>query len=176
MRLLMCAIAALGLLSACGQDSGVMRELERMERAAKELDAKRAPERLATTSLFDAKDAAAQGVKTTPSGLRYRVLKSGAAAAPLTRETDMVSVHYEGWLKNGAVFDSSYARGEPVQFTPQQVIPAWTEALQMMRPGDQWEIYAPSNIAYGPMPPSPDIPPNADLIFRMEIVENHSQR
>jgi FKBP-type peptidyl-prolyl cis-trans isomerase len=164
---------ALGLaaLSACASLPAAetpQQKLERQEKMA-------AAARTAHTATFQAPDAAAHGVLTRPSGLRYRVLKAGPTSGPLSRATDTVEVHYEGWLLTGEVFDSSYARSEPAAFPVNRLIPAWVEALQLMRPGDEWVIYAPSNLAYGPRGAGADIPPNSDLIFRMEILSNKSQ-
>jgi len=78
--------------------------------------------------------------------------------------------HYEGRLVDGQVFDSSYKRGRPTKFAPDQVIPAWTEAMQLMKPGDQWELYCPSNLAYGKRGHPPVIPADAVLVFKIEIV------
>jgi FKBP-type peptidyl-prolyl cis-trans isomerase len=172
-------LAGLFMLSACEQNP-VMSEIEKREKDMKaaeskqaEMDKPRIAERQKTIDLFQAADAAAKGVRTTASGLRYVVLKSGGAKGALTKPSDMIVVHYEGWLLNGKVFDSSYQRGEPQPFQAGQLIPAWVEALQMMRPGDQWEIYAPSQIAYGEQ--GADIPPNSDLVFRLEILQNMTQ-
>jgi FKBP-type peptidyl-prolyl cis-trans isomerase len=166
------AIFALVLMSACASMPGVMSAEERAEKEKIMAEQKRAEERAQSVSLFTGGDA---NYVTTASGLRYRVLKKGADAGPLSKATDTVSVHYEGWLIDGEVFDSSYARGEPAEFPVNRLIPAWTEALQMMRPGDQWEIYAPSNIAYGARGAGGVIPPNADLVFRLEILAIRSQ-
>jgi FKBP-type peptidyl-prolyl cis-trans isomerase len=164
---------ALGLMSltACAslpRPETPQQKLERLEKMA-------AAARNTHTETFQASDAAAKGVVSRPSGLRYRVLKAGPATGPVSRATDTVEVHYEGWLLNGQVFDSSYARNEPAAFPVNRLIPAWVEALQLMRPGDEWVIYAPSNLAYGPRGAGADIPPNSDLIFRLEILSNKSQ-
>lgn len=161
-------------LSACAPENQLIKEIERREAELNKADEARAAERTKTVDLFQGADAAAKGVKTTATGLRYVVLESGPAAGPLTKPTDVVAVHYEGWLLDGKVFDSSYQRGQPQPFQANQLIPAWVEALQMMRPGDRWEIYAPSAIAYGESGAGSDIPPNSDLVFRLEIVQNIS--
>jgi FKBP-type peptidyl-prolyl cis-trans isomerase len=90
----------------------------------------------------------------------------GSSPAP----SDKVLVNYEGKLLNDQVFDSSYKRGAPDVMTVNQLIPAWTEALQLMHPGDEWVLYAPPNLAYGPKGVGP-IPPNAALIFRIELIK-----
>lgn len=107
------------------------------------------------------------GVLTTDSGLQYKILKEGSGESPAA--TDQVTVHYEGRLINGKVFDSSYERGEPTSFQVGRVIQGWQEALQMMKPGSKWELTIPSNIAYGPQG-TPDIPPNSVLIFDVELI------
>jgi FKBP-type peptidyl-prolyl cis-trans isomerase len=171
MRGLFLALAALAL-SGCALLPAPMTPEQKAAKEAKMAEANRA----AYTAAFQAADAASKGVVTTASGLRYRALKSGAASGPLSKPTDVVEVHYEGWLLTGQVFDSSYARNEPAAFPVNRLIPAWVEALQLMRPGDEWVIYAPSNLAYGPRGAGADIPPNSDLIFRLEILANNSQR
>ena len=87
-------------------------------------------------------------VRTTASGLQYEIIKEGEGASP--KPNDSVTVHYTGALIDGRVFDSSVERGEPATFGVTQVIPGWVEALQMMKPGAEWRIFVPSNLAYGP--------------------------
>ena len=114
-------------------------------------------------------NASKEGVKSTASGLQYRVLKTGAGATPT--KTDTVRCHYEGRLINGTVFDASTRHGdEPATFPVGGVISGWTEALQLMKVGDKWELYIPSNLAYGPRGFPPDIGPNETLIFTLELV------
>jgi FKBP-type peptidyl-prolyl cis-trans isomerase FklB len=115
---------------------------------------------------FLAANAKKEGVRTTPSGLQYKVLKAGAGESP--KATDIVRVHYQGSFIDGSVFDGSGK--EPVQFGVNQVIPGWTEALQLMRPGDKLQLFIPSNLAYGERG-NPRIPPNAVLIFEVELLE-----
>ena len=118
---------------------------------------------------FLTQNARAPGVKVTPSGLQYKVLKSGPASGRMPRGEDEVSVNYEGQLLDGTVFDSTYQRGEPAVFGVNGLIAAWTEALQMMRPGDMWELYAPANLAYGDEGAGP-IPPGSVLKFKIELL------
>lgn len=111
------------------------------------------------------------GVQTTASGLQYKVLKSGTGKSP--KATDTVATHYRGTLIDGTEFDSSTKHGSaPAEFPVNQVIPGWTEALQLMKVGDKWQLFIPSNLAYGanPRPGSP-IGPNAALIFDIELLE-----
>ncbi len=112
----------------------------------------------------------ASGVFTTASGLRYRVLRSGPPEAQSPSTFDSVLVHYHGTLLNGTVFDSSYERGSPATFGVTQVIPGWTEALRMMKPGDKWVLQIPAHLAYGPRGVGSKIPPNSDLIFQVELL------
>ena len=121
---------------------------------------------------FLAANAKKPGVKTTSSGLQYKVIKSGNGATP--KATDKVTTHYEGRLIDGKVFDSSYKRGEPATFPVNGVIKGWTEALQMMKEGDKWQLYIPHHLAYGPQG-RPSIPPFAALIFDIELVEVEKQ-
>jgi FKBP-type peptidyl-prolyl cis-trans isomerase FklB len=109
-----------------------------------------------------------EGVKTTASGLQYKVLKSGNGPSPAA--TDTVKVNYEGSLIDGTVFDSSIKRGEPASFPVNRVIPGWTEALQLMKVGDKWQLFIPAKLAYGERSPSPSIPPNSTLIFDVELL------
>lgn len=115
------------------------------------------------------KNKAREGVTTTESGLQYEVITAGTG--PMPTAADQVRVHYHGTLIDGKVFDSSVDRGEPVVFGVGQVIPGWTEALQLMPVGSKWKIYLPSNIAYGERGAGGDIGPNAALIFEVELLE-----
>lgn len=105
----------------------------------------------------------------TESGLKYKVVTEGTGASP--KATDNVTVHYTGKLTNGQVFDSSVTRGEPATFPLNQVIPGWTEGLQLMKEGGKTIFYLPSNLAYGEMGAPGAIPPNADLIFEVELIK-----
>jgi FKBP-type peptidyl-prolyl cis-trans isomerase len=108
-------------------------------------------------------------VKTTPSGLKYQVLKQGTGTVS-PKATDTVKVHYHGTLLDGTVFDSSVERGEPISFPLNGVIPGWTEGLQLMKVGDKFKFEIPPNLAYGPNSPSPKIPPNSTLVFEVELL------
>jgi FKBP-type peptidyl-prolyl cis-trans isomerase len=112
---------------------------------------------------------AREGITVTESGLQYEVLTAGTGAKPAA--ADQVRVHYHGTLIDGTVFDSSVDRGEPATFGVGQVIPGWTEALQLMPTGSKWKVYLPSNIAYGERGAGGDIGPNAALIFEVELLE-----
>ena len=118
---------------------------------------------------FLAQNAKQEGVVTLPSGLQYKVLKSGNGATP--KASDSVECHYEGRLISGTVFDSSYQRGETATFGVTQVIAGWVEALQLMKEGDKWQLYIPYNLAYGERGAGAQIPPFATLIFDVELVK-----
>lgn len=120
---------------------------------------------------FLAENKTKEGVQTTDSGLQYKVVKEGTGASP--KATDMVKVHYEGKLIDGTVFDSSYERGEPIEFPLNQVIPGWTEGVQLMKKGAEYELYIPSDLAYGETG-TPGIEPNSVLIFKVELLDFHS--
>jgi FKBP-type peptidyl-prolyl cis-trans isomerase len=106
---------------------------------------------------------------TTASGLKYVVLKHGAGTVS-PKPTDTVKVHYHGTLLDGTVFDSSVERGEPISFPLNQVIPGWTEGLQLMKVGDKFKFEIPPDLAYGPASPSPKIPANSTLVFEVELL------
>ncbi len=118
---------------------------------------------------FLAENAKKDGVKTTASGLQYKVITQGSGATPT--QSDKVSVHYSGTLIDGTEFDSSYRRGVPAAFGVTQVIPGWTEALMLMPEGSKWEIYVPSQLAYGVGGSAPKIGPNSTLIFEIELLK-----
>ena len=110
-----------------------------------------------------------EGIKTTASGLQYKVINEGKGKKPTADDT--VRVNYKGTLIDGKEFDSSYSRGEPVEFPVSGVvIPGWTEALQLMPVGSKWQLFIPSNLAYGERGQGPDIGPNATLIFEVDLL------
>ena len=109
-----------------------------------------------------------EGVVTLPSGLQYEVLQEGSGATP--DGNSRVTVHYEGRLIDGKVFDSSYKRNSPATFGVRQVISGWTEALQLMPVGSKWTLYIPSELGYGARGAGGSIPPNAALIFDVELL------
>ena len=108
------------------------------------------------------------GVVTLPSGLQYKILKEGTGPKPTASDT--VSCNYRGTLINGTEFDSSYKRGQPLEFPVGGVIKGWTEALQLMSVGSKWQLFIPSDLAYGPRGAGADIGPNATLIFEVELM------
>ena len=118
---------------------------------------------------FLAANAKKEGVTVLPSGIQYKVLKSGEGRKP--GRTDKVKCHYEGTFPNGQKFDSSYDRDEPAVFGVNQVIAGWTEALQLMSEGSAWELYIPYSLAYGEAGAPGAIPPYSALVFKVELIE-----
>lgn len=118
---------------------------------------------------FLEKNAKEADVKVTPSGLQYKIIKAGTGAKPGLEDT--VKVHYHGTLIDGTVFDSSIERGEPISFPVNGVIKGWTEALQLMPAGSEWQLYIPANLAYGEEGTRGKIGPNASLIFKVQLLE-----
>jgi len=118
--------------------------------------------------IFLAKNKEKDGVITLPSGLQYKVVTAGTGKIP--KSSDSVTTHYRGTLIDGTEFDSSYAREEPASFRVDRVISGWTEALQLMKVGSKWEIYIPSELAYGPRGTGQIIGPNSALIFEIELL------
>lgn len=118
---------------------------------------------------FLAENANKPGVKTTLTGLQYEIIKD--AEGPKPAATDKVKVHYEGTLLDGTKFDSSYDRGEPIEFQLDQVIKGWTEGVQLMSPGAKYKFYIPYNLAYGEQGAGGVIPPFATLQFVVELIE-----
>ena len=111
-----------------------------------------------------------EGVQVTDSGLQYKVLEEGSGVSP--DSSDRVRVHYEGTLLDGEKFDSSYDRGEPVEFPLNQVIPGWTEGVQLMKEGAKYKFWIPGELGYGPNPrPGGPIGPNETLVFEVELLK-----
>ena len=179
-------IAALAL-AACGRSENVSgADAEAAKKAAQE---------------FLIENSKVEGVKSLPSGLQYKIVTSGPADGKSPDSNDLVSVHYEGTLTDGTVFDSSFGRGSPAVFAPDQVVKGWTEAytvefsgssgkgdrplvlsyasspayepdteaLQLMRPGDEWYLYVPPELGYGENQAGP-IPAHSVLVFRLQVL------
>ena len=117
---------------------------------------------------FLAQNSKKEGVKTLPSGLQYKVIKEGTGKTP--KADDTVVTNYRGTSIDGTEFDSSYKRGQPATFPVKGVIAGWTEALQLMKEGSKWELFIPSNLAYGERGAGNFIGPNAALVFEIELI------
>ena len=117
---------------------------------------------------FLAENSGKEGVTSLPSGLQYKVITAGEGKSP--QKSDKVTVNYRGSLIDGTEFDSSYSRNKPATFGVGQVIPGWTEALQLMKEGDKWEIVIPSKLGYGERGAGAKIPPNSTLVFEVELI------
>jgi len=122
---------------------------------------------------FLAANAKKEGVKTTASGLQYKVIEAGNGKTPAA--TDKVQVNYRGSLVDGTEFDSSYKRGKPAEFPVNGVIKGWTEALQLMKEGAKYQIFIPAELAYGERGAGPVIGPNSTLIFDVELIAVNPQ-
>ena len=125
-------------------------------------------DKLADNAAWLAENAKKPGVTTLESGLQYEVMQAGDGPSP--GPTDKVTTHYHGTLIDGTVFDSSVDRGQPASFGVNQVIKGWTEALQLMKVGDKWRLYVPSDLAYGARGAGQNIPPHTPLIFEVELI------
>jgi len=135
------------------------RQKEMKEMAAKNLE---------VGKKFLAENQKKEGIKTLPSGLQYKVMTEGSGKTP--QATDTVTVNYKGNLIDGTEFDSSYKRGQPASFQVNGVIKGWTEALQLMKEGSKWQLFIPSDLAYGEGGAGRTIPPNSTLIFEVELI------
>jgi len=161
-KLLIIALgAALGLAPLAGCDAAEGPAAAAADPAKNLVDAK----------AWLAKNAKEPGVVTLPSGVQYKIVKTGPVTGPHPRPQDWVKIHYEGKLTNGEVFDSSYERGVPTSFVLGNLIPAWIEGLQRMRPGDEWILYVPPEQGYGEEGAGDKIPPNSALVFRIELFD-----
>ena len=149
-RLIICAAAALAL-AGCQEKQKL-------------------PDQTSKSEVFMAQNAKQAGVQTLPSGLQYKIVRSGAANGLRPQLGDEVKVNYEGKLIDGTVFDSSYERGVPAAMPLKGLIPGWQEALPLMRPGDEWILYVPPKLGYGDEGAGGKIPPGAALIFRIELL------
>ena len=146
-------------------------QMRKLQMMLQEVEAKKNEAReeiLAAEKKFFEENAKIAGVITTKSGLQYQILKDGNGEKPGPHDT--VKVHYEGKLPNGAVFDNSIARGEPIEFPVDQVIAGWTEALQLMKVGAKYRLFIPSRLGYGAHGAGNAIPPHSTLIFEVELL------
>ncbi len=163
-----------GLKDGIAGDKGLLTEEEMkdvMEIFQKDMMAKQSAKadvaKKAGTDFLEA-NKKKDGVKTTSSGLQYKVIKEGTGPKP--KETDTVKVNYRGTLPDGTEFDSSYKRNEPATFPLNGVIRAWTEGVQLMSVGSKYELYVPSELGYGAQGAGGSIPPNSTLIFEVELI------
>jgi FKBP-type peptidyl-prolyl cis-trans isomerase FklB len=138
--------------------------MEKQAAAQKELGEKNQ----AAGEKFLAENKKKEGVKTTASGLQYKVLKEGSGDSP--KETDTVVTNYKGTLLDGTEFDSSYKRNEPATFPVNRVIKGWTEALMLMKPGAKYQLWIPAALGYGERGVGKDIGPNSTLVFEVELL------
>jgi FKBP-type peptidyl-prolyl cis-trans isomerase len=159
-KLLVTTEEAQPLLQAFSQKL-MAREQEKVEKASQK--------NLETGKAFLDGNKTKEGVKTTESGLQYKVLKEGEGKSPVASDT--VRVHYEGTKLDGTVFDSSYKRGEPATFQADQVIKGWTEGLQLMKVGGKYRLFIPADLAYGARGAGQEIGPNEVLQFDVELLE-----
>lgn len=167
-----------GLRDALGEQEPQMDQQETAQvmreffQQLQEANALRQQELMETNRLageaFLAENRTKVGVVATPSGLQYEVLTEGTGQSPSA--TNQVTVHYEGRLLDGNVFDSSYERGEPAVFRVSGVIAGWTEGLQLMKVGSKFRFFIPPNLGYGENGAGEDIGPNATLIFEVELL------
>jgi FKBP-type peptidyl-prolyl cis-trans isomerase FklB len=166
---------ALGLKDALAGEEGRLGEeeltaaFEVLQTRAQERAASLGEEAIQANQSFLEENAQVEGVITTDSGLQYQVLEEGDGEVTPGPD-DVVTVHYEGKLLDGTVFDSSVSRGEPVDLPVSGVIPGWVEILQLMHVGEKLKVTIPSELAYGEASPSPVIPPNSILVFEMELL------
>jgi FKBP-type peptidyl-prolyl cis-trans isomerase len=155
-------------------DSSDSQQIESMEAEAfiqeflMQHQAKVSVEKKAAGERFMVENRSKEGVMSTPSGLQYKVISEGAGAKP--KPTDKVKVHYHGMLMDSTVFDSSVERGEPTDFFVNQVIPGWSEALQLMSVGSKYMLYIPQDLAYGEQGAGNVVPPFSPLIFEVELL------
>jgi len=148
--------------------AAMMQFQQQMQAKQAEAQAASGEDNMKKGQAFLKENAEAEGVKTTDSGLQYKVIEAGDGPKP--KAEDKVTTHYRGTLIDGTVFDSSYERGEPVSFPVNGVIPGWTEALQMMPVGSKWKLFIPAELAYGERGAGQAIGPNETLIFEVELL------
>ena len=158
---LVLALALIGPLAACHKAGA------QEDPAAAAADAQK---NQSAGAAFLAKNAKAPGVVVLPSGLQYKVMRSGPAGGAHPAAGDEVRVHYEGTLLDGTVFDSTFKTGQPAVMPLQGLVPGWMEALPLMRPGDEWVLYVPASLGYGDNGAGGVIPPGATLVFRLQLL------
>ncbi len=165
---------ALGIEDAVGKkeqklkDDELVEAFAALQKRAEERMAKMSEESATAGKKFLEENGKRKEVTTTASGLQYEIVKK--ADGPQPKPTDVVTVHYEGKLTDGKVFDSSVERGSPIDLPVSGVIPGWVEGLQLMHVGEKVKLYIPSDLAYGAQSPSPMIPANSVLVFDLELL------
>ncbi len=152
---------------------GFSKEREAMAKKNEEVEKQKHLPTIKAGEAFLAQNKAKPNIKTTPSGLQYEVIMPGTGAKPLA--SDQVTVNYKGTLLNGLEFDSSYKRGEPISFALSQVIPGWTEGVQLMQEGAKYRFFIPYNLAYGGREAG-EIPPFSTLSFEVELIKVGGQQ
>ncbi|WP_339512961.1 FKBP-type peptidyl-prolyl cis-trans isomerase [Pseudomonas sp. RL_15y_Pfl2_60] len=150
------------------KDEELVEAFASLQKRSEERLAKLSDESKAAGKKFLEENGKRDGVVTTDSGLQYEIVKKADGAQP--KPTDIVTVHYEGKLTDGTVFDSSIERGSPIDLPVNGVIPGWVEGLQLMHVGEKIKLYIPSDLAYGAQSPSPAIPANSVLVFDLELI------
>lgn len=165
----LCLQTAMEMLNGKEVSLSGQQAMQMLNNAVEEAHKKTLAENKAKGDAFLAENAKKKGIQKTASGLQYRVITKGKGAIPT--KDDKVKVHYEGRTIDGNVFDSSIKRGEPTEFGVTQVIKGWTEALQLMPVGSKWEVFIPSELAYGERGAGENIKPNEALIFTVELIE-----
>lgn len=165
----LCLQTAIDMVNGKEMSLNSQKAMQMLNNAVETAHKKTLEENKAKGEAFLAENAKKKGIQKTASGLQYRVITKGKGAIPT--KDDKVKVHYEGRTIDGKVFDSSIKRGEPTEFGVTQVIKGWTEALQLMPVGSKWEIFIPTELAYGERGAGQDIQPNDALIFTIELLD-----
>ena len=150
------------------KDEDLVEAFAALQKRAEERLVKMSEESAAAGKKFLEENSKKDGVVTTASGLQYQIVKKAEGAQP--KPTDVVTVHYEGKLIDGKVFDSSVERGSPIDLPVSGVIPGWVEGLQLMHVGEKVKLFIPADLAYGAQSPSPMIPANSVLVFDLELI------
>ncbi|NER61947.1 FKBP-type peptidyl-prolyl cis-trans isomerase [Pseudomonas sp. MAFF212428] len=150
------------------KDEDLVEAFAALQKRAEERLVKMSEESAAAGKKFLEENGKKDGVVTTASGLQYQIVKKAEGAQP--KSTDVVTVHYEGKLTDGKVFDSSVERGSPIDLPVSGVIPGWVEGLQLMHVGEKVKLFIPADLAYGAQSPSPMIPANSVLVFDLELI------
>ncbi|KIU54145.1 peptidylprolyl isomerase [Pseudomonas putida] len=150
------------------KDEDLVEAFAALQKRAEERLVKMSEESAAAGKKFLEENGKKDGVVTTASGLQYQIVKKAEGVQP--KPTDVVTVHYEGKLIDGKVFDSSVERGSPIDLPVSGVIPGWVEGLQLMHVGEKVKLFIPADLAYGAQSPSPMIPANSVLVFDLELI------